>query len=117
MAHGQMTTQMSGCIDDCLECATTCLETARHCLEMGGEHAAAAHIVAILDCAEICETSANFMSRGSDMHPTVCAACAEACIRCAEECERFPDDEVMRRCAEICRKCAQSCQQMAGAAA
>jgi hypothetical protein len=117
MPHAAPTSEMTRCIDDCLECARTCLETVRHCLEMGGEHATAAHITALLDCAELCETSANFMSRGSNLHASVCAACAEACIRCAEECERFPDDEVMRRCAEICRRCAESCRQMAGVAA
>lgn len=117
MPHAAMTSAMTECIDNCLECAKTCLETARHCLEKGGEHAAAAHITALLDCAEICETSANFMSRGSDTHPKVCEACAEACDRCAEACEKFPDDDVMRRCAEICRRCAASCRDMAGIAA
>ena len=110
MAHTQMSAATTECVDACLECAKTCLETARHCLEMGGQHAAAAHVTTLLDCAEICETSANFMSRGSEMQATVCTACAEAC-------EQFPEDDVMRRCAEICRQCAASCRRMAGVAA
>ena len=117
MPHAAMTRAMTECIDNCLACAKSCLETARHCLEKGGEHAAAAHVTTLLDCAEICETSANFMSRGSALHPKVCQVCAEACERCAEACEKFPDDEVMRRCAEICRRCAASCRDMARAAA
>ena len=117
MAHTQMSSAMSECVESCLECARTCLETARHCLELGGEHAAAAHITTLLDCAEICETCANFMSRGSEMSGAVCATCADACDRCAEACEQFPDDELMRRCAEICRRCAESCRSMADVAA
>jgi hypothetical protein len=117
MPHASPSQEMARCIDSCQECARTCLETARHCLEMGGEHAAAEHITTLLDCAEICRTSANFMARGSDMHGAICGVCADACIRCAEACERFPDDEVMRKCAEICRRCAESCQRMAGVAA
>lgn len=117
MPHAAPSKEMAQCIDNCQECARTCLETARHCLEMGGEHAAAEHITTLLDCAEICQTSANFMSRGSQMQGAVCGVCADACIRCAEACERFPDDEVMRKCAEICRRCAESCQRMAGASA
>ena len=72
------------------------------------EHAAAAHITTLLDCAEICQTSAHVMSRGSDMHGAVCATCADACERCAEACDQFPEDELMQRCAEICRRCAES---------
>jgi hypothetical protein len=106
-------TGIDECIANCRECATVCLETARHCLELGGRHAAATHITTLLDCADICFTSAAFMARGSDLHPRVCAVCAEACERCAEACEQFPDDETMRRCAEICRRCADSCRRMA----
>jgi hypothetical protein len=87
-----------------------------HCLEKGGRHAEPQHIRLLLDCAEICQTSANFMVRGSDLHAATCRACAEVCERCADDCERMADDEMMRRCAEICRRCAASCAQMAGAA-
>lgn len=111
--HGQM---MDECIQTCIECYRTCLETANYCLEKGGRHAEASHIRMLLACADICQTSANFMLLGSELHARTCAVCAEVCQRCAESCEQFGDDEQMRRCAEICRRCAQSCRQMAGAA-
>lgn len=117
MSHGSMSAAMSNCIEACHDCAASCAETTRHCLEMGGEHATAAHILALIDCADICETSASFMARGSDLFSALCATCADACDRCAEECERFPDDERMARCAQICRQTAESCRAMAGAAA
>jgi hypothetical protein len=107
---------METCIERCTECHRVCLETVQHCLKLGGEHAAPAHIRLLLDCADICRTSAGFMIRDSDMHGYTCAACAAICERCAQDCERFPDDEQMKRCAEICRACAESCREMASMA-
>ena len=106
---------MHDCITNCSECHDTCLATVQHCLTKGGEHAAPDHIRALLDCAQACDASRDFMLRGSDLHHTYCGACAEACERCAESCERMADgDDVMSECAEVCRRCAESCRSMAG---
>jgi hypothetical protein len=105
---------MKQCIDDCQYGHDVCVETIVHCLTQGGEHAAVAHIGLLLDCAEICQTSANLMVRNSHLHGELCAVCALACEQCAESCERFGQDERMKRCAEVCRKCAASCRTMAG---
>ena len=110
--------ELQACIDECLICERICLETMSHCLELGGGHAEAAHIRALLDCAEICATSAGFMLRGSPLHGAVCAVCAEACERCAESCESLPEvDQQMEACAETCRRCTESCRRMAAHAA
>lgn len=111
----RITKAMQECRDDCAECHTICTETVEHCLSLGGEHTAAAHIRTLLDCVEICQTSADFLTRGSDHHPVVCVACAELCRACEVECRSMGDDETMRRCAVICARCAESCDQMAGA--
>jgi hypothetical protein len=117
MAHTS-DAERQACIDECLICHRICLETATHCLELGGEHAEAAHVRALLDCAELCSTSAGFMLRDSPLHGAVCGACASACERCAESCEAIPgSDERMEACAETCRRCAESCRRMAAAAA
>jgi hypothetical protein len=108
--------EMRNCIQDCQRCHNICLETVRHCLKEGGEHAKPGHIRLLLDCAEICQTSANFMLRTSDMHILTCGVCAEVCERCAEDCARFVDDIMMQGCAQACRKCAASCREMAGGA-
>jgi len=106
--------QMRECIENCTQCHSVCTETAQHCLHMGGKHAEAAHIRLLLDCADICRTSADFMLRGSAKHALVCGTCAEICLACAEACERIgPEDRMMKHCADICRKCAESCRQMA----
>ena len=104
---------MQHCIQACTTCHGVCMETIAHCLKMGGKHAEAGHIRMMMDCAEICQTSANFMLRGSDFHGMTCSVCAEVCERCAQDCARFGDDEMMKRCADACRMCAESCRQMA----
>lgn len=117
MAHAaahKISDDMRRCIDVCLECHRACLEMVLHCLQVGGAHADAPHIRLLMDCAEICQTSANFMLRDSELHGETCAACADVCERCARDCEQFGDDPMMRACVEICRRCAESCRKMAG---
>jgi hypothetical protein len=113
-AHSMVDEKMRACIQECQNCHNICTETITHCLEMGGDHAEPNHIRLLLDCAEICQTSANFMLRTSDLHNQTCGVCANVCERCAEDCERFGDDEMMQQCAQTCRSCAQSCREMAG---
>jgi hypothetical protein len=107
-------TDLQSCIDDCTRCHAVCTETIQYCLEKSGKHAEANHVRRLEDCAEICLTAADFMLRGSDLHPDLCGVCAEACDRCARSCEQVggSDDLQMRECAETCRRCAQSCRQM-----
>ncbi len=111
----EMDPMIKQCIKDCIDCHSSCLETMRHCLHMGGKHAGPSHITLMIDCAEICQTSADFMLNGSEYIHKVCEVCAEICDKCAESCERIdPDDRHMESCAGICRICAGSCRQMAG---
>lgn len=107
-------TNTQECIDNCTECGRVCLETVIWCLQQGGDHAAPSHIRLLLDCAEICRTSADFMIRGSDFHAQTCGLCADICERCAESCGEM-EGETMRRCAEVCRRCVESCRRMAEA--
>ena len=110
MSH--VNAEMRSCIDRCQSCHDACVETLNHCLTMGGEHAAADHVTTMLDCAQICATSADFMLRGSTQHAGICEACAEVCEECATSCEAL-DGAEMKRCADECRRCAESCRQMA----
>jgi hypothetical protein len=109
-----LTKQLDECIDTCTQCHQVCLETLAHCLQEGGEHAKLEHITLLMDCADICRTSADFMIRGSALHVSTCAVCADVCEECAQSCERIGDDPVMSECAETCRRCAASCRRMAG---
>lgn len=106
-----MSAEMQQCIDNCTNCHQTCLQMAmNHCLEMGGKHTEPDHFKLMMACAEICQTSANFMLIGTPHHKHVCAECAEICEECASDCERIGD---MEKCVEACRKCAGTCRQMA----
>ncbi|MEA5616239.1 four-helix bundle copper-binding protein [Cronbergia sp. UHCC 0137] len=114
----QVNQQIQQCIENCLDCHSICLNTVTtYCIHQGGMHIEPAHIRLMLDCAEICQTSANFMLRGSELHLRSCAMCAEVCDRCAQNCDRFSDDHQMRVCADICHRCAESCRQFSLVAA
>ena len=104
---------MEKCIQDCLTSHKMCLETARYCMDQGGRHVSAPHLALLLDCAEMCQTTANSMLRQSPQHMVVCDACARLCEACARNCDAFSGDERMRRCATTCRTCARSCRDMA----
>jgi hypothetical protein len=82
-----------------------------------GQHAASEQVTLLVDCAEICQTSANFMLRKSKLHTRTCDVCAEVCERCTGSCDSIGDDPRMRACAEECRRCASPCREMAGVAA
>ena len=118
MHEHNISSEMRQCISNCLSCHALCLETAAHCLTMGGEHAAPKHQRLLHDCAQICQTSADFMLRTSHYHGLTCGVCAEVCQACAQECERLvAGDDVMRQCADACRQCAESCGRMVHATA
>ena len=104
--------KMQSCIDACNRCHQTCLhEAMTHCLESGGKHVSPDHMRLMWNCAEICQTSANFMLSNSTLSNQLCGVCAEACEACARSCEQVGD---MEECARVCRECAESCRQMAG---
>jgi uncharacterized protein YggL (DUF469 family) len=107
--------EMQQCISECLSCHAVCEATVQYCLSQGGTHAEASHIKTLLDCAQTCITSADFMLRGSELHTRTCALCAEACERCAESCAAL-GDPTLQQCVEACRRCAESCRTMAAMA-
>jgi hypothetical protein len=108
-------TKLQRCIAECGNCQETCLETEVYCLKLGERFAEAHHIRVLLDCAEICQTAANFLLRGSNLHKYVCEACAEICEACARSCEAIAGHvQQMKRCIESCRRCADACREMAG---
>ena len=101
---------MQEAIDACLNCHSMCLRMATtFCLEQGGRHVEKKHLSLMLNCAELCQTSANFMLSDSPLHGRVCLICAEACEACAKSCEQVGD---MRECVEECQSCAKSCRTM-----
>lgn len=102
------------CVDSCVASHRICLETARYCTEQGTPaHIEATHIALLLDCAELCQTTANSMLRRSPQHALLCDACARMCEACARDCAKIAGDARMQACAQTCRDCAASCKEMA----
>ena len=108
--RSRLNSPMQDAIQACLDCHSMCLHMAMgFCLERGGRHVEQKHFRLMLNCAELCQTSANFMLSDSPLHGRVCLICAEACEACAKSCEQVGD---MRECVEECQRCAKSCRSM-----
>ena len=106
--------EMQKCIELCQDCHALCTQTVGHCLKLGGPHAAPEHIRLLLDCAQICDTTAQYLLRGSSLHERMCGLCAEVCRQCADNCVQVAGgDQMVNQCAEMCRRCAGSCERMA----
>ncbi|MGZ8380892.1 MAG: four-helix bundle copper-binding protein [Nitrospira sp.] len=109
-----MSEEMRRCIQLCQDCHAACIQMISHCLKLGGQHAAPDHIRLLMDCAQLCTTTADFMARESLIHDRTCSLCSEICRLCAESCERVAgDDQSVTQCAELCLRCAESCNRMA----
>lgn len=106
---------MQDCIDNCQQCHRICVQTLAYALRLTERRVHETHLRLLMDCADICETSANFMLRESDLHRQVCRACAAICERCAEFCGEMREDAQMRLCEQVCLRCTESCAQMAAA--
>lgn len=91
------------------DCARTCNETLSYCLEQGGEHVAAEHLKSMIDCIDVCTTTARLDERESPLHKQAMELCAEACKACEESCEQFEGDVRMTECANVCRQCYEHC--------
>ncbi|MDH6059952.1 four-helix bundle copper-binding protein [Chrysosporum bergii ANA360D] len=113
LSLNQVNRDLRDCIQNCWDCHSICLNTVTYCLQEGGRHADPNHIRLMLDCAEICSTSANFMLRNSDLHTRTCDVCAMVCERCADDCDSIGSNGQMKACADMCRRCAESCRRLA----
>ena len=107
-----MNAAMQNCIDACRRCHQVCLEMATtHCLELGGKHVEPSHLRLMFDCAEICQTTINFMVSQSEFHTALCVVCADICEACAESCEEVGE---MDDCVKACHECMHECLSMSG---
>jgi hypothetical protein len=97
--------EMQQTIQDCLDCHRVLIDTANHYKQPGNEQ----HRTMLLDCAEMCLTTAHFMQHNSPLHGYMCQVCAQVCNHCAGESDRMGDTDA----ANACRNCAWSCEQMA----
>jgi hypothetical protein len=95
------------------ECAHACHHCSTACLREEDVKMMATCIKLDMDCAQICELTAAFVSRGSDHAKHALKECAEICSKCADECEKHEHMEHCKKCADACRKCADACRKAA----
>lgn len=104
-------TDLRGAFLACLRAHETCEETVTHAL--GAGDAADDRIGALLDCADVCRTTARYIRHGSPLLRGTAGVCAELCERAAEACAAVAGDRVMAACAAACRRCAAWCRRLA----
>lgn len=112
--------KLGACIEACIECAQACTACADACLSEEMVSELIKCIRTDLDCADICASTGNVLSRhtGYDANVTRAAleSCRAACGACADECEKHADmHEHCRICADVCRRCEQACAQLLNA--
>ena len=106
--------QLRAAIDAASRCASSCSTCADACLH--GEHVE--HMVRCIDldlqCAAICRTTAEILSRpgpDGDSWRAIVEACIAVCRECAQECGQH-DHEHCQMCARDCTDCADACQAL-----
>lgn len=98
------------CMEICTQCHQTLLHTAmQYSLPLGGKHLAPEHFRLMMNCAEMCQTTANFQLSDSKFCRQISALNAEICDECALSCEQLGD---MDDCVQACRQCAECCRAM-----
>ncbi|MEI9906446.1 MAG: four-helix bundle copper-binding protein [Asticcacaulis sp.] len=92
--HNLTPEALRACIQQCWECRDTCQTLFyNHCLVKGGAHVERRHATLMNDCIQICQISADFMTRNSPVHMATCGACAVVCEACAKSCEAIDCEE------------------------
>lgn len=108
--------KLRACIEACVSTSQTCTACADACLSENVVEDLTRCIRTDLDCADICQTTANVLSRhtGFDANVTraIVGACAVACAACADECGQHTEHEHCRVCAEACRNCRRACDEL-----
>jgi hypothetical protein len=100
--------QIEDCVTHLLDCHKLCLSAAMtHDLEGEGAVRRPQHLRLLLDCAQLCMTTADALLRKSQFHAQLCALCTDVCETCARECEAL---QGMNACVATCRDCAESCR-------
>lgn len=106
----QMTQVRLDCIASCRACQDSCTRMAS--LLPGKLVFHTDHFHLMLDCAQMCGATADFLIRDSAWHGAVCDMCARICKASAQSCEHSGD---MEECAQNCLTCAALCLQVAQA--
>ena len=103
MTNQTISKEVQQCIDACKECQKCCVALERS----GGVDAGT--IQTAKDCAEICQTCSNFVTRDSHYAADIRKLCAQVCKACAAACDKASQGSIAKQCSEACRRCAETC--------
>ena len=113
-AEGHVNQPLGDAVHHAMYCAKMCLSCADACLAEPMDLTQC--IRAYLDCADVCDATANLGLRRSGSNEAVLKEmlelCARVCDACAAECDQH-DHEHCKLCAIMCRECAEDCRNAA----
>jgi hypothetical protein len=95
------------CIEACLKCVHMCYRCASADLQEEQHHMARC-VQLNLECAAVCNATAQLMSLGSEQSVAIAKLCAEICRKCEGECRKHIMQHC-QECANACHHCAVLC--------
>lgn len=110
--------ELTAALEALVDCAAHCRACADACLAGDDVAAMARCIRSDLDCAAICDATAEVIAQPADSGAPwrkQLEVCIEMCGVCAEECGSH-DHAHCQECADACRRCAEACQALLDAA-
>ena len=116
--HPQVQGHVNQPLGDAVHHAMYCAKMCRSCADadLAEDMDMTECIRLCLDCADVCDATANLGLRRSGSNEAVLREmlefCARVCDACAAECERH-EHEHCRLCAQMCRECAEDCRKAA----
>jgi hypothetical protein len=99
-------------MESCTQCHQTLMHTAmQYSLPHGGKQLMPEHFRLLVNCAELCQTTANFQLSDSPFCRQLSLLNAQMCEACAASCEEIGD---LDDCVQACRQCADCCRSTHG---
>ena len=93
----------------CQDCQYTCDLLIDHCLHKGGAWSKPDKISILRDCSDICQMSANLVSRHSKFAKEACALCSAACIDVQAVMADLPEDQSVENYLKDVHQCETEC--------
>jgi hypothetical protein len=101
------------CLDACAECGQRLRALAREGARAAkGSDAERARWRLLLDCAELCEATVNFLQGESVFLPQLTEACMHLCDECATELDTVRGDPAVAAAAAAARACSRACHAL-----
>jgi len=97
----------------CLRAHQACEEAVAQALRTDESGGVDERVGALLDCADVCRTTARYIRYGSPLLRGTAGVAAELCTRAAEACAAAAAVPAMAAYAEACRRAAACCRRVA----